>query len=164
MDAVHPKVPLVDEDDRVLAECLDVEGVFVELAKCDEDLTVEILGCLLAQRVRDYLEGSERYRRRNPLDALWLRMLDAAGEPLVDFWTGDIIDWRPSRLDPERVDLLARWPSSAAAGSGWLKESIVRRGACTASMEPMSPTRPPSTLRWERALFSTSGTPPGNSC
>ncbi|MFG2071242.1 barstar family protein [Nonomuraea maritima] len=122
MDSVHPKFFLVDEDDQVLGMCLDAEGVFVELTECDEDLTVEILGCLLAQRLRDYLEGSKRYRQRNPLHSLWLRMLDVAGEPLVDFWTGEIIDWRPSRLDPGRVDLVARWghdSPSAGARDVW---------------------------------------------
>ncbi|MEV0632124.1 barstar family protein [Nonomuraea wenchangensis] len=109
MDSVEPKFLLIDEHDQVLGVCLDAEGLFVEPTESDEELTVEILGCLLAQRLRDYLEGSKRYRQRNALDSLWLRMLDAAGEPLVDFWAGDIIDWRSSRLDPERVDLVALW-------------------------------------------------------
>ncbi len=36
-------------------------------------------------------------------------MLDAAGEPLVDFWLSQVVDWRPSALDPQRVDLVAVW-------------------------------------------------------
>ncbi|MDX3099832.1 barstar family protein [Nonomuraea angiospora] len=109
MDPVEPKFLLIDEDDQVLGVCLDAEGIFVEPTESDEELTVEILGCLPARRLRDYLEGSKRYRQRNPLDSLWLRMLDVAGEPLVDFWAGEIIDWRPSPLDPERVDIVAPW-------------------------------------------------------
>ncbi|MEV6868502.1 barstar family protein [Streptosporangium subroseum] len=72
-------------------------------------MTVELLGCLLVQRMRDYLSGSKRYRQRNPLSLEGLRMLDAAGEPLVDFWLSQIIDWRPSELGSERVDLVADW-------------------------------------------------------
>ncbi|GAA3255175.1 barstar family protein [Nonomuraea helvata] len=122
MDSVQPKFLLVDDDDQVLGACLDAEGVFVEPTESDEGLTVEILGCLLAQRLRDYLEGSKRYRQRNPLDSLWLQMLDVAGEPLVDFWMGEIIDWRSSRLDPERVDIVALWgfdSPSAGARDVW---------------------------------------------
>lgn len=127
MDSVQPKSLLIDEDDQVLGVCLDAEGIFVEPTESDEDLTVEILGCLHAQRLRDYLEGSKRYRQRNPLDSLWLRMLDAAGEPLMDFWAGEILEWRPPRLDPERVDIVAvwdstvRWPVHGTSGSAGVR-------------------------------------------
>ncbi|MFI6787396.1 barstar family protein [Nonomuraea sp. NPDC050383] len=109
MDSSQPKFLLIDGDGQVLGACLDAEGVFVEPTKSAESATVEILGCLPVQRLRDYLEGSKRYRLRNPLWLEGLRMLDAAGEPLADFWVGEIIEWRPSQLDPERVDIIAEW-------------------------------------------------------
>lgn len=72
-------------------------------------MTVEILGCLPSRRLREYLEGSRRYRLKNPLWLEGLRMLDAAGEPLADFWVSEITEWRPSRLGAERVDIIAEW-------------------------------------------------------
>ncbi|MEV5493765.1 barstar family protein [Nonomuraea fuscirosea] len=122
MDSAEPKFLLIDEDDQVLGVCLDAEGIFIEPSGGDEELTVEILGCLLAPRLRDYLAGSKRYRQRNPLDSLSLRMLDEAAEPLVDFCVGEMIEWRPSRLDPERVDIVALWgfdSPSAGARDVW---------------------------------------------
>ncbi|GII04247.1 hypothetical protein Pta02_62550 [Planobispora takensis] len=118
MGSVQPKFLLLDEDDQVLGAGLDAEGVFVESAESDEDLTVEILGCLPARRLRDHLEGSKRYRRRNPLDSLRLRMLDVAGGPFVDFRMGEIIEWRSSRLDPERVDIIALWGFDSPSAGG----------------------------------------------
>ncbi|GAA2215554.1 barstar family protein [Nonomuraea monospora] len=109
MDSREPKFLLIDGDGRVLGACLDADGLFVEPVDSDEPVTVEILGCLATRRLRDYLEGSKRYRLRNPLWLEGLRMLDAAGEPLVDFWVSEIIEWRPSRLGAERVDIVADW-------------------------------------------------------
>jgi RNAse (barnase) inhibitor barstar len=108
VDSSQPKFLLIDGIVR-LAACLDAEGVFAESTESDEPVTVEILGCLPVQRLRDYLEGSKRYRLRNSLWLEGLRMLDAAGEPLADFWVSEIIEWRPSQLDPERVDIVAEW-------------------------------------------------------
>lgn len=107
--AVLPKFLLLDQDDRVLGHCLDAEGVFVETPHDDQDVTIELLGCLPSQPMRDYLSGSKRYRQRNPLDVGGLRMLDLAGEPLADFWVGELFDWRPSTIDPRRVDVVADW-------------------------------------------------------
>ncbi|MFG1827795.1 barstar family protein [Microbispora bryophytorum] len=90
-------------------QCLDAEGLYVEVTDEDESVTIELLGCLPSQRMRDYLTGSKRYRQRNPLGLAWLRMLDTVGEPWVDFWLSQIVDWRPSALDPQRVDLVAVW-------------------------------------------------------
>ncbi|MEV7805373.1 barstar family protein [Microbispora sp. NPDC088329] len=109
VESLRPKFLLIDEDDRILGQCLDAEGLFVEATDEDEYVTIELLGCLPSQRMRDYLTGSKRYRQRNPLSLEWLRMLDAAGEPLVDFWLSEIVDWRPSALDPLRMDLIAVW-------------------------------------------------------
>ncbi|MEU1727479.1 barstar family protein [Nonomuraea sp. NPDC005692] len=109
MDISQPKFLLIDGDGRVLGTCLDAEGVFVEAAEGDGPVTVEILGCLPSQRLRDYLGSSNRYRLRNPLWLEGLRMLDAAGEPLADFWVSEIIEWRPSRLGSERADIIAKW-------------------------------------------------------
>ncbi|MER5650942.1 barstar family protein [Streptosporangium sp. NPDC002524] len=109
MDPVLPKFLLIGEGDQILGSCLDAEGVFGEAAERDEAATVEILGCLPSRRMRDYLDGSKRYRRRNPLDLAALRMLDVAGDPLADFWVGEIVDWRPSRLGDERVDVVVPW-------------------------------------------------------
>ncbi len=106
VDSVEPKFLLIDDDDQVLGACLDAGGFFADPG---EDVTVELLGCLPAQRLRDYLAGSKRYRQRNPLGLEGLRLLDMAGEPLADFWMSEITDWRPSRLDPERVDIVALW-------------------------------------------------------
>ncbi|WP_285780155.1 barstar family protein [Microtetraspora sp. NBRC 13810] len=108
-ESVRPKFLLIDGDDLVLGECLDAEGLFVESRDDDEPVTIELLGCLPVQRMRDYLSGSKRYRRRNPLGLEGLRMLDAAGEPLVDLWLSQIIDCRPSALGSERVDLVGEW-------------------------------------------------------
>jgi RNAse (barnase) inhibitor barstar len=113
VDFSQPKFVLIDGDGHVLGTCLDAEGVFVESAECDGPVTVEILGCLPIQRLRDYLEGSKRYRLRNPLWLEGLRMLDAAGKPLADFLVSEIIEWRPSRLGPERVDIIAEWGSDS---------------------------------------------------
>ncbi|MER5627066.1 barstar family protein [Streptosporangium sp. NPDC002544] len=107
MDDVQPKFLLIDADEQICGSCLDAEGVFVEAPEDDEHVTVEILGCLPSQRMRDYLSGSKRYRQRNPLGLEALRMLDMAGSPLAEFWMGEIIDWRPSPLGRERVDLVA---------------------------------------------------------
>ena len=96
VESGRPKFLLIDEGDLILGQCLDAEGLFVESRDDDEPATVELLGCLLVQRMRDYLSGSKRYRQRNPLGLGGLRMLDAAEEPLVDFWLSQIIDWRPS--------------------------------------------------------------------
>jgi hypothetical protein len=109
VDSALSKFLLIDEDDQVIGSCLDAEGVFVEALESDELVTVEILGCLPSQRMRDYLGGSKRYRQRNPLGLGALRMLDMAGDPLADFWVGEIIDWRPSGLGDERVDVVALW-------------------------------------------------------
>ncbi|WP_329087216.1 MULTISPECIES: hypothetical protein [unclassified Streptosporangium] len=105
MDDVQPKFLLIDADEQICGSCLDAEGVFVEVPEDDELGTVEILGCLPSPRMRDYLGGSKRHRLRNPLGSGALRMLDAAGNPLAEFWMGEIIDWRPSPLGRERVDL-----------------------------------------------------------
>ena len=107
MDDAQPKFLLVAEGEQICGSCLDAEGVFVEAPEDDEHVTVEILGCLPSRRMRDHLDGSKRYRRRNPLELKALRMLDAAGSPLADFWMGEIIDWRPSALGRARVDLVA---------------------------------------------------------
>lgn len=107
--AALPKFLLLDQDERVLGHCLDAEGVFVETPHDAQDVTIELLGCLPSQRMRDYLTGSKRYRQRNPLDVGGLRMLDLAGEPLADFWVGELFDWRPSAIDPQRVDVVAGW-------------------------------------------------------
>ncbi|WP_440072003.1 barstar family protein [Streptosporangium sp. OZ121] len=108
MDDVQPKFLLIDADKQICGSCLDAEGVFVEAPEDDERGTVEILGCLPSPRMRDYLSGSKRHRLRNPLGPGALRMLDTAGNPLAEFWMGEIIDWRPSPLGRERVDLVAR--------------------------------------------------------
>ncbi|MGW0590096.1 hypothetical protein [Streptosporangium sp. NPDC002607] len=107
MDDVQPKFLLFDKDEQICGSCLDAEGVFAEALEDDELVTVEILGCLPSQQMRAYLSGSKRYRQRNPLGLEALRMLDTAGNPLADFWMGEIIDWRPSPLSRERVDLVA---------------------------------------------------------
>ncbi len=65
VESLRPKFLLTDEDDQILGQCLDAEGLFVEAT--DEYVTIELLGCLPPQRMRDYLIGSERYRQRNPL-------------------------------------------------------------------------------------------------
>ncbi len=107
VDDVQPKFLLTDADGQICGSCLDAERVFVEVPEDDERGTVDILGCLPSQRLRDYLNGSKRHRRRNPLGPGALRMLDTAGNPLAEFWMGEIIDWWPSPLGRERVDLVA---------------------------------------------------------
>ncbi|MEU0487565.1 hypothetical protein ABZ260_51560, partial [Streptosporangium sp. NPDC006013] len=67
MDDVQPKFLLIDKDEQICGSCLDAEGVFVEALEDDELVTVEILGCLPSQQMRDHLSGSKRYRQRNPL-------------------------------------------------------------------------------------------------
>lgn len=79
VDFGQPKFLLIDGDGRVLGTCLDAEGVFIESVESDEPVTVEILGCLPTRRLRDFLEGSKRYRLRNPLWLEALRMLATSG-------------------------------------------------------------------------------------
>ncbi|MEU4830136.1 hypothetical protein [Streptosporangium sp. NPDC023615] len=107
VDDVQPKFLLIDADGQMCGSCVDAEGVFVEALDDDERGTVEILGCLPSPRMRDYLSGSKRHRLRNPLGPGALRMLDTAGNPLAEFWMGEVIGWRPSPLGRERVDLVA---------------------------------------------------------
>ncbi|WP_436764437.1 hypothetical protein [Streptosporangium sp. V21-05] len=109
MDDIQPKFLLIEANEHIYGSCLDAEGVFVEAPEDDEPVTIEIPGCLPSPRMRDHLGGSKRYRRRNSLEPGALRMLDTAGDPLAEFWVGEVIDWRPSPLGRERVDL-ARGP------------------------------------------------------
>ncbi|MEU7941103.1 hypothetical protein [Microbispora bryophytorum] len=46
VESLRPKYFLIDEDDRILGQCLDAEELYVEVTDEDESVTIELLGCL----------------------------------------------------------------------------------------------------------------------
>ncbi|MEU7890151.1 hypothetical protein AB0B54_32020 [Microbispora bryophytorum] len=53
VECLRPKYLLIDEDNRILGQCLDAEGLYAEVADEDESVTIELLGCLPSQRMAD---------------------------------------------------------------------------------------------------------------
>ncbi|AWS45124.1 barstar family protein [Streptosporangium sp. 'caverna'] len=105
-----PRYRLVDQDDLIMCSCLDAKGLFIDIPQ-EAAPPYELIGCTLSQQLLDYLNGSNRYRRRNPLDLGDLQVVDAMGEHLGGFWIGgQIIDWCASERGPSLIDLTVDAP------------------------------------------------------